>query len=98
MTEMWEILVPTVHRGTGHPITVEFHRIWDAKVKAITGGLTVMKPSTTGYWRNTEEKTIPVRIACTREQMDEIGRMTRLYYDQEQILAFKISSEVIFYE
>lgn len=38
---MWEILVPTTKRIiVGSPYyTTRFHRVWDAKVRAITGGL-----------------------------------------------------------
>ncbi len=94
--ELWEILVPVSYKGK--ELSVEFHQVWDAKVKAITGGLTIMKPTKKGYWKEHEEKMIPVRIAATREQMDEIGQMTKHYYSQESVMVYRISNEVIFYE
>jgi hypothetical protein len=96
MTEMWEILVPQFSR-MGFKWGIEVHRGWDCRVKEITGGLTIMPP-TKGYWGDAPpEGMIPVRIACTRAQMDVIGPMTKEYYDQEQILAYKVSDEVVFY-
>lgn len=96
MTELWEVLVPTI-RKNGKPYHTRFHKLWDAKVKEITGGLTIM-PVVKGYWKDTpQERMIPVRIACTREQMNVIGPMTREFYEQEEVLAYKISTEVVFY-
>ena len=97
-TEMWEILVPTV-MPNGKPIRTKFHKVWDQKVYAITGGLTVLTP-TKGKWvcpegSLFEERMIPVRVACTREQLNTIVDMTLAYYKQKAVLAYKISSEVI---
>ena len=97
-TEMWEILVPTV-MPNGKPIRTKFHKVWDQKVYAITGGLTVLTP-TKGKWvcpegSLFEERMIPVRVACTREQLNTIVDMTLTYYKQKAVLAYKISSEVI---
>lgn len=96
--QMWEILVPTVRRD-GRPIKARFHRVWDKKVYEITGGLTILTPSK-GKWicpegELFEERMIPVRIACTREQIDTIVDMTIEYYEQKAVLAYKISEEVI---
>lgn len=102
--EMWEILVPTVHRKNGKPIRTRFHRIWDAQVRAISGGLTIT-PVTKGQWisfaengKVYEERMIPVRIACTPTQFILILKITRSYYDQLTVMAYRISSEVILYE
>ena len=97
-TEMWEILVPTV-MPNGKPIRTKFHKVWDQKVYAITGGLTVLTP-TKGKWvcpegSLFEERMIPVRVACTREQLNTIVDMTLAYYKQKAVLAYKISSDVI---
>jgi hypothetical protein len=96
--EMWEILVPT-KSNEGKPYRTRYHRVWDKKVYAITGGLTIMGP-TKGKWINREgilfdERMIPVRIVCTREQIEKIIDISMVYYDQEAILAYKISEEVI---
>lgn len=99
MTTMWEILVPTVRRDGGKPYTTRYHRVWDAQVRKITGGLTVLTPAK-GQWVSKEgelhaERMIPVRIVCTREQIETIIDITIGYYDQLAVLAYKISSEVI---
>lgn len=105
MSEMWEILVPTVHRtkttkeGAAKPYRTRYHRVWDKKVREISGGLTIMSP-VKGQWVSPDqeifvERMIPVRIVCTREQIEKIVDMTMIYYDQLAILAYKVSASVI---
>lgn len=96
--ELWEILVPTV-RPDGRPIKARFHRVWDRKVYEITNGLTILNP-TKGKWVNTDgvlfaERMIPVRIACTREQIESIINFSLTYYEQEAIMAYLLSETVI---
>jgi hypothetical protein len=97
---MWEILVPTERRlQPGKFYTTRFHKVWDAKVRAISGGLTVLTPAK-GQWVSPagelfSERMIPVRIMCTRGEIDQIIDMTMEYYDQLAILCTKISEEVI---
>ncbi len=98
---LWEILVPTV-RNDGRPIRTRFHKVWDAKVREISGGLTIM-PVAKGQWiykdetteKLFEERMIPVRIIATEEQMNAIIDMTMDYYDQLAVLAYRISDRVI---
>lgn len=95
---MWEILVPTQFNN-GKAIRTRYHRVWDSKVYKITGGLTILTPGK-GKWLSKtgklfEERMIPVRISGTREQIEQIIDFTLTYYDQEAILAYKISEEVI---
>ena len=98
--ELWEILVPTID-NEGKAFRTRYHKVWDAKVKAITGGLTILKP-VKGIWeydgRTYEERNIPVRIACTRSQIEEILKFTKPYYRQIAVMAYKISEEVIIFE
>jgi hypothetical protein len=75
---MWEILVPTERRSApGKFYTTRFHRVWDGKVREITGGLTVMVPAR-GQWVNPvtgqlfQERMIPVRIIATREEIEQM--------------------------
>ena len=94
---VWEILVPTV-MPDGRPIRTRQHRVWDEKVRKITGGLTVMPP-VRGQWVSSDdelflERMIPVRIACTKEQITEIAIMTIKFYDQQAVMYYRISSEV----
>lgn len=97
-TKMWEILVPTT-RNDGRPIRTRFHRVWDEKVRAISGGLTVLTPAV-GQWVNPDghlfkERMIPVRIMCSREDIETIIDMTIEYYEQEAVLAYCVSSECV---
>lgn len=100
MTSMWEILVPTERRvSPGKFYTTRYHRVWDAKVRAITDGLTILTPAK-GQWVSPDgelfsERMIPVRIMGTREQLEAIIDMTMVYYDQLAIMCYKLSDEVI---
>lgn len=96
---MWEVLVPTVRRVGDRPYTTRYHRVWDQKVRTITGGLTIMQPAK-GQWVSPEgelhqERMIPVRIAATRSQIDQVIDLTLSYYDQLAVLCYKVSDEVI---
>lgn len=97
--ELYEILVPTMS-NQGRPYRTKFHRVWDAKVYQITGGLTILAPSK-GKWISPisgglfQERMIPVRIACSRNQIEAIIQMTIAYYNQEAVMAYKISDEVL---
>lgn len=95
---LWSILVPTV-RNDGRPIRTRFHRVWDAKVREISGGLTIMPP-VKGQWVNPEddelfaERMIPVQIACTEAEIIEIAKMSKKYYEQEKMFCYLLSKTV----
>lgn len=96
---LYEILVPTMRRKDDKPIKLRYHRVWDAKVRAISGGLTVMPPAK-GQWLCNEgnlfaERVIPVRFLATPEQARAVAEMTLDYYDQLAILCYVISTEVM---
>ena len=102
-SEMWEILVPTEKRlkpDVGSPYySTRYHKVWDAEIRKIAGGLTVLSPAK-GQWISNDgvlfkERMIPVRIICTQDQIETIIEHTLKYYDQLAVLAYKISSEVI---
>lgn len=99
--KLWEILVPTV-RNDGRPFRLRYHRVWDERVKTIAGGLTVVTP-VRGTWVSPtsevfKERMIPVRIMCTRDEIMEIARMSKIYYEQEAIMVYKVSDEVFIVE
>lgn len=97
MKNVWEILVPT-QRNDGKPFRTRYHRVWDSKVRAIAGGLTIL-PVAKGQWLNDgrlyAERMIPVRIMATREEMEQIIDLTLKYYEQIAVMAYKVSEEVI---
>lgn len=96
---LWEILVPTVRRIGGQPYRTRFHRVWDEKVRAFSGGLTILTPAK-GQWVCPEsselfvERMIPVRFIATEEQKDRICDMTCVYYDQLAVLCYAIGDHV----
>jgi hypothetical protein len=73
--------------------------VWDKKIIEITGGLIVLTPAKCA-WVSPKgdlfcERMIPVRIACTRQQIAQIIRMTLNYYEQKAVMAYRVSDEVI---
>lgn len=97
-TALWEILVPTV-RNCGKPFKTRHHREWDSRVRRISNGLTILTPAK-GQWVSPsgalfQERMIPVRISCTREQIEQIIQIAIKHYDQEAIMAYRLSDEVI---
>ena len=98
MRFLWEILVPATKKD-GTPYSIFYHRTWDKRVRDICGGLSIC-PVINGQWINHEgilfsEKMIPVRIACSRNEIESVIDMTIDYYEQEAVMAYKVSEEVI---
>lgn len=98
MVELWEILVPTVRRVGGKPYHLRYHKVWDAKVRQVANGLTILTPAK-GQWMSREgelhaERMIPVRIACTEKQIEAIARMTIEYYDQLAVMYYRVADKV----
>lgn len=95
---MWEILVPC-NWNNGVPIRTKHHRQWDEKVRAITKGLTIFKPGK-GQWVNLQgdlyiDRIIPVRVAATAEQMQEIAKITIRHYSQEAVMYYLVSEKLV---
>ena len=97
--QLWEILVPR-SSNDGAEYALEHHRVWDEHVREISGGLTILKPAK-GHWRSPDsveyrvEEVIPVRILCTRPEIEQVIELTLSHYDQRAVLAYRISDEVI---
>lgn len=110
--ELWELLVPATRtiaslvpggesRGGSVWTTIpkEFHQLWDAKVRAISGGLTIM-PTSKGQWVSPEgtvfhEQMIPVRVACDRWQLSQILQVTFEHYRQQAIMYYRVSDDCV---
>lgn len=79
-------------------IKLKIGRKFDKFVRKLTGGLTILSPAK-GSWvfNNTlfEERVIPVKISCTRKQLDNIVEFTLRHYRQKCVMAYKISNEII---
>lgn len=95
--KLYEILVPiTDNKGTQIPDW--FHHQWDAEVHRIAGGLTILTPIK-GQWISTDnrlfiERVLPVRIACTEEQINLIADFTANRYNQKSVMFYEVSSNV----
>lgn len=96
-TELWEILVPASN-NKDQKFTYEHHKQWDAFVKKLTGGVTITKTAK-GEWITPTgklyvDRMIPCRVVCTEEQISEIIDFTIDHYNQEAVLAYRISTNV----
>ena len=79
MDDLWEILVPRKFNDGGE-VPLAHHQDWDDRVRKIAGGLTILK-SAKGIWESPtgtifKEQMIPVRIACSMEQIHQIIDLT----------------------
>lgn len=95
--EFWEILVPASSKDK--EFTYEHHKKWDEYVKSLAGGLTVMKTAK-GEWISKDgklfvDRMIPVKIKCSYADINKIIDFTMEHYDQEAVLAYRISSHII---
>jgi len=95
---LWEILVPK-SSNSGQEYPLSYHQEWDAHVRGIAGGLTIFKKSR-GQWISPEgqlfdEEMIPVRIFCSRHNLDRILALTLEHYDQKAVMAYEVSERVI---
>ena len=106
MISLYEILVPVEMpvlekdgRIISKRIKVKYHRIWDDYVRNLISGLTIMRP-VKGQWidkitnRMYSEPMIPVRIACTPNDLVNIADFTAKHYNQKAVMYYKISDEV----
>lgn len=87
------------YSNEGEEISVDRHRNWDEQVRFIAGGLTIMR-SAVGNWVSPNgdlfvERMIPCRVHCSRNTIEKIIQLTLEFYEQEAVLAYKISDEVI---
>lgn len=94
---LWEILVPA-YWPNGEFIPVQIHQVWDKKLRSFSKGMTILR-SAIGEWNNGDkiirERMIPVRFLADREEVEEIVFMTKEFYKQEAVMAYKISDEII---
>lgn len=94
--KLYEILVPTVYGDTLKPIKTRHHKVWDQRVKKLSGGLTILTPGK-GIWvhegKDYVEKVIPVRIMCDDKTMGKIVDITLQHYHQISVMYYVISTE-----
>src|SRR5271165_737113 len=94
--KLYEILVPTKYGDTEKPIRTRHHKNWDNRVKALSGGLTILTPGK-GIWvhegKDYLEKVIPVRISCEPATMDKIVQITIQHYRQKAVMYYVLSEE-----
>jgi len=108
---LWEVLVPYkmgVHDNSNpllpkrnHVIHVLYHQQWDAYVRKLTGGLTILRVAK-GQWVDSDGKLykelmVPVRIACTEEQIREIAAFSIEFYKQKAIFVTLISEKTFIF-
>jgi len=96
MKKLYEVLVPTIYGDTKKPIRTRHHKNWDAFVRKISGGLTLLVPGK-GQWvfenELYEERVIPVRILCAEKQIKEIVQFTLEHYRQIAVMYYLVSND-----
>jgi len=95
--QMWEILVPASNKD--QEFSYDHHKEWDEYVKSLAGGLTILKTAK-GEWLNREgtlfkDRVIPVRIKCKEKHIKKIIKFTIKHYNQQAVLAYKVSDKVL---
>lgn len=98
MSKLFEILIPC-QTNQGKPIKTRQHKEWDQRVRRITNGLTVLPPIKSGQWVSPSgelfnERMIPVRIAASFTQMEQISDMTAKFYGQRAVMFYQLSENV----
>jgi hypothetical protein len=93
---LWEILVPVTVNGRKVPRS--HHRLWDQEVRKVSRGLTLLSPAK-GQWVTPSgnlqvERMIPVRLICTRSQMNRIAALTAQHYQQVAVMFYLLSRQV----
>lgn len=95
-TALWEILVPTMMNDK--PVRTKHHKEWDKLVNKISKGLTIGKPEK-GYWisydnQTVEERVIPVKIVCTKSEIEQIADITAKHYKQDAVMFYMLTEYV----
>jgi len=100
LTSIWEILIPS-HFNDGSEVNLDHHNKWDEWVLDIANGLTVLKPAK-GRWidlggKRYTEPMIPVRIACTEDEIIRVAKFTKDHYEQIKVMFYRIADKVYIY-
>lgn len=98
MTTLFEILIP-VASNEGIAFDKDHNEKWADMVLKLAGGLTIFGP-VDGYWRSPsgevfKEQMMPVRIACSQEQIEQIADFSASHYKQQAIMYSLVSTNVI---
>ncbi len=95
MACLYEILLPAAAPPARH-------RAWEKHVASLAGGVSLPPGQIRGRWKGkgdslTRERQIPVRVACLRSELSRILRFTARHYRQEEVMAYRISDQVVVY-
>lgn len=98
---LWEVLIPLASNA-GEKYEESYHRVWRDYVLPRSGGLTIF-PEVQGEWYNAQGKLFreamqPVRFLSSREDLEKVIDFTLGHYQQEAVMAYKVSDEVILKE
>jgi len=95
--KLWEILVPRAD-NSGKRFATRKHNVWDARVRAVAGGLTKM-PVVSGQWVGDDgkvyaEKMMPVRIIASGREIRDLADFTAEHYSQLAVMYAEVSANV----
>ena len=85
-----------MYGDTEKPISTKHHKNFDAFVKGISNGLTIMTPAK-GIWVSDKEyieRIIPVKIMCTEKEIKTIVKFALKHYRQKAVMWYCVSNDV----
>ena len=90
VTELWEILIPQwIGLDKDEKLDV---KDWYREINKYVTGCTVINMHTSGFWGEEEETCKVVRLACDRITMERVMQHTKTLYEQESVMAYRISN------
>jgi hypothetical protein len=95
--KLWEILVPRAD-NSGRQFATRKHNIWDARVRAVAGGLTKL-PVVRGQWVGDDgkvyaERMTPVRVVASEREIRDLADFTAEHYSQLAVMYAEVSDNV----
>lgn len=93
-TRIYQILVP-VCDNDGKVFPMAHHWEWDSRVQEIAGGLTLMNSVRGRYLGGSVERMIPVNIAATYDEMQQVTAYTLDHYQQEAVLFWLVADKAM---
>jgi hypothetical protein len=93
---LWEILIP-VRSNEGKPFSDKYYNnVFYALLIDVAKGYTKLAP-VDGAWETDgqlyKEKMIPVRVLCTKKEIEGIAAFVVIHYNQLAVMYYKVSNE-----
>lgn len=98
---LWEIFIPK-NNNKNTIFQVSHHREWNKKITNETDVILLSSSTTPTKTLDPplgqsffSEEMILIRVCCTKEEFDKILNITIEHYDRKEIIAFKLSENML---